>query len=82
MRLPQGWSMTVPEGVDLKQDWGEYHSTYKFSAGTFTAERTFIIHKNKVPLNRWEDFQAFRRAMHEDWARQILISPKSKSADR
>jgi hypothetical protein len=28
-----------------------------------------------VPLDDWDKYLAFRRAMYEDWSREVLISP-------
>jgi Domain of Unknown Function with PDB structure (DUF3857)/Transglutaminase-like superfamily len=80
MRLPAGWSMTPPRNADIKEDWGEYFSNYSFSGGVFTAERCLIVKKTKVPLNQWEQYLAFRRAMFEDENRQTLIAPPRSSA--
>ncbi len=80
MRLPVGWSMTPPKNVDIKEDWGEYFSTYSFAGGVFTAERCLIVKKTKVPLDQWEQYLAFRRAMFEDGNRQELIAPSRSTA--
>jgi hypothetical protein len=75
MQLPAGWTMTAPKDVDITEDWLEYHAKYSFKDGTFTAERTAVVKKTKVPLDQWEKYLAFRRAMSEDENRQVLISP-------
>ena len=80
IQLPPGWSMTPPRNTNLKEDWGEYSSTYQFAGGVFTAERVFIVKKTKVPLDQWDQYLAFRRAMHEDWSRQALIAPYKTQA--
>ena len=75
MELPNGWTMTVPQNVDLKEDWIEYHAAYSFKDGVFTADRVARIKKTKVPLEDWEKYLALRRAMFEDMNHQTLISP-------
>ncbi len=75
MQLPKGWTMTAPRDVDLKEDWLEYHAKYSFKDGTFTAERVAVVKKTKVPLDQWEKYLAFRRAMFEDWNHQTLLEP-------
>lgn len=79
MQLPVGWSMSPPRNTDIKEDWGEYFSTYSFSGGIFTAERCLIVKKTKVPLDQWEQYLAFRRAIFEDENRQTLIAPSRSS---
>ena len=80
VQLPVGWSMTPPRNTDVKEDWGEYFSTYSFSGGIFTAERCLIVKKTKAPLDQWEQYLAFRRAIFEDENRQTLIAPTRSSA--
>jgi hypothetical protein len=75
VQLPAGWFMVRPKDVDLDEAWAEYHSTYGFSNGIFTVERRLVIKKNKVPLDDWERYLAFRRGLGEDWNTQVLISP-------
>jgi hypothetical protein len=75
MQLPDGWSMVPPKDVDLNEDWLEYYAKYSFKDGIFTAERTAIVKKTKVPLEQWEKYLAIRRGMFDDWNHQTLISP-------
>jgi len=75
MELPTGWSMVPPKDFDLKEDWLEYHAKYSFKNGIFTADRSILVKKTKIPLEQWEKYLAFRRGMFEDWNQQTLISP-------
>jgi hypothetical protein len=75
LRLPQGWTMTPPQDVEIKEDWLEYHATYSLKNGVFTAERSMVVKKPEVPLSQWERYLAFRRGMFDDWSRQVLIRP-------
>jgi Domain of Unknown Function with PDB structure (DUF3857)/Transglutaminase-like superfamily len=76
---PPGWSITTPQNVDLKEDWGEYKSIYKLKDGALLTERRMIIRRNKVPLDQWDEYLAFRRAMYQDWTQQSYISPLKAS---
>jgi Domain of Unknown Function with PDB structure (DUF3857)/Transglutaminase-like superfamily len=76
---PPGWSITTPQNVDLKEDWGEYKSIYKLKDGALFTERRLIIRRNKVPLDQWDEYLAFRRAMYQDWTQQSYISPLKAS---
>jgi len=75
MQLPKGWSMVEPPHVDLKEDWLEYHSSYSFKDGVFTANRSLRIKKSNLALDDWERYLTFRRAMYDDLNHQTLISP-------
>jgi hypothetical protein len=80
IQLPKDWTTIPPKGVDLKEDWAEYHSSYSLRGGTLTAERRLIVKKTKVSLDQWEKYLAFRRGMYDDESSQILISPPRSRA--
>ncbi len=73
VQLPKGWSLFPLSAADIKEDWAEYHSTYKLTEGTFTAERRVLIKKSKVPLDQWNKYLTFRRAMYDDEVRMTPI---------
>ncbi|HVC47422.1 MAG TPA: DUF3857 domain-containing protein [Terracidiphilus sp.] len=73
--LPPGWTMDPRKGVDLVQDWAEYHSTYTFKDGTYTADRRLVIKKDKVPLADWDKYLDFRRAIYEDESWTTSLTP-------
>jgi hypothetical protein len=66
VQLPQGWTAFVPAGIDLTEDWAEYHSSYSFANGVFSAERKLVTKKDKIPLADWEKYRAFREAIYAD----------------
>jgi hypothetical protein len=72
--LPTGWHLFPPQGIDLNEDWAEYHSKYSFVNGTFTAERRLVFKKEKVPLADWDKYLRFREAIYGDVSRMSGIS--------
>jgi hypothetical protein len=66
VQMAPGWVVTTPIGIDLKEDWAEYHSSYNFANGTFTAERKLVMKKDKIPLADWDKYRAFREAIYTD----------------
>lgn len=73
VQLPAGW-MTYPlAGVNVTEDWAEYHSTYAFADGKFTAKRQLVVKKDKVPLEQWDKYIAFRRAVFDDEVRMLPL---------
>ncbi|HEY2472595.1 MAG TPA: DUF3857 and transglutaminase domain-containing protein [Terracidiphilus sp.] len=74
IQLPKGWSAFPPQNTNLVEDWAEYHSSYSFKDGKFSAERRLITKKNKVPLDQWDKYLAFRRAIFEDEVRMTPIA--------
>ncbi len=81
VQLPAGWSMVPKSGIDLTEDWAEYHSTYSFKDGAYSAERRMVMKKDKVPLAQWDKYLDFRRAVYQDEANSTpLIAPSTASA--
>ena len=79
--LPKGWSLVPQQGIDLKQDWAEYHSTYGLKDGVFSAERRIVLKKNKVPLDDWDKYLNFRRAVYADEVQTTYLMSSNSSAD-
>ena len=76
VQLPAGWLLYPPAGADMVEDWAEYHSKYVFESGKFTAERRLVIKKDKVPLDDWEKYLDFRRAIFTDEVKMMpLVDP-------
>jgi hypothetical protein len=75
LRLPPGWTITLPKDVAINEDWLEYRAAYSFRNGVFTAERSLVVKKQEIPLDQWDRYLAFRRDMFEDWSREALIHP-------
>jgi transglutaminase-like putative cysteine protease len=73
--LPKDWTATLPPRVDLVEDWAEYHAQYSVNDGALPVLRTMLIKKDHVPLEDWDRFLAFRRAMFVDENHQSLIAP-------
>jgi transglutaminase-like putative cysteine protease len=66
VQLPKGWTMVPGKETTLKEDWAEYHSSYSLKDGVFAAERELTITKTKIPLDQWDKYLAFRRAIYAD----------------
>jgi len=66
VQLPKGWSMSQPKETTLREDWAEYHSTYSVKDGIFKAERRLTLKKLKIPLDDWDKYLSFRRAIFAD----------------
>ncbi|HUN84759.1 MAG TPA: DUF3857 domain-containing protein [Terracidiphilus sp.] len=73
VQLPAGWTLIPQTNVDLNETWAEYHATYSFKNGTYSAERRLVTKENKIPLNQWDRYLAFRRAIYEDEVRTTPI---------
>ncbi len=75
--IPPKYTVHLPIGVEVKRDYAQYGSTYKFEAGQVTALRTLKLLSPELPVARREDYSAFRRAVAADEAQQISLDNKS-----
>ncbi len=75
--IPPKYTVHLPIGVEVKRDYAEYGSSYKFEAGQLTAVRTLKLLTRELPVARREDYAAFRRAVEADEAQEVLLDNKS-----
>jgi tetratricopeptide (TPR) repeat protein/transglutaminase-like putative cysteine protease len=77
VELPPGFSMIAPSPVNLVKPYAEYHSTSVVEDGVLTSSRQFLIKKDKVALDDWDDFRKFGKAIADD---EYNFIPLSSSA--
>ena len=65
MKLPEGWSVELPEAVHQKQSYATYDVTYKFDHGTVEVERRVTILQKKVPAKDWKAYKKFLDAVYD-----------------
>jgi tetratricopeptide (TPR) repeat protein/transglutaminase-like putative cysteine protease len=75
--VPPKYTVHLPIGVEVKRDYAQYASGYKFDAGQLTAMRTLKLLSRELPVTRREDYAAFRRAIAADEAQEIALDNKS-----
>jgi len=81
VELPKGWIVELADGISLKEDWAEFKSTYGFKDDVFTGERRLIVKKTEVPLDQWDKYLAFRRAIYADEVRTMRLINLSAGAE-
>ena len=77
LTLPAKYGVRLPLGVDVKRDYAEYHSSYKFEAGQLIAIRKMQIALLEIPYERRDDYASFRRTVEADQAQTIVLDNKS-----
>jgi tetratricopeptide (TPR) repeat protein len=77
VELPAGYSMIAPSPVNLVKPYAEYHSTSVVEDGVLTSSRQFLIKKDEVALDDWDDFRKFGKAVADD---EYNFIPLSSSA--
>jgi tetratricopeptide (TPR) repeat protein/transglutaminase-like putative cysteine protease len=75
--VPPKYTVHLPIGVEVKRDYAEYSSSYKFDGGQLTAVRILKVLNKELPVTRREDYAAFRRAVAADAAQQISLGNQS-----
>ena len=82
VELPAGYTLMPPKAVDIVRDFAEYHATYAFDHGVFTAERKLVIKKQFVEVAAWDEYRSFGSAVSDDENNYItLVSGKSTAVD-
>jgi len=75
--IPPKYGARLPIGVDVKRDYAEYHSGYKFENGQLTATRKLQTLLTQIPYERREEYAAFRRTVEADQAQSVTLDNKS-----
>ncbi len=75
--IPSKYGVRVPLGVDVKRDYAEYHSNYKFEGGQLIASRKAQVLQSQIPYERRDDYEAFRRTVEADQAQVVTLDNKS-----
>ena len=75
--IPPKYGVRLPIGVDVKRDYAEYHSSYKFEDGQLTDARKLQTLLSEIPYERREEYAAFRRTIEADQAQSVTLENKS-----
>ena len=73
MELPKGYSPELPAAVDLKEDFAEYHSSYSVKDGILTADRILVVKLREVPVENYETYKRFAKAVADDYALYVAL---------
>jgi tetratricopeptide (TPR) repeat protein/transglutaminase-like putative cysteine protease len=77
LTIPPKYVVHLPIGVEVRRDYAEFNSTYKFEGGQLTSVRVLKLLSGELPVARREDYAAFRRAVAADAAQEISLDNKS-----
>lgn len=80
MELPKGYSPELPAAVDLKEDFAEYHSSYSVKDGVLTADRILVVKLREVPVDNYETYKRFAKAVGDDYALNVALRSGDASA--
>jgi hypothetical protein len=64
--FPKGYSPELPGKVDLKEDFAEYHASSAVKNGVLITQRRFVAKLSEIPLNDYETYKKFAKAVGDD----------------
>ncbi len=74
IELPKGFVPALPDPVDLKSDFADYHSSYIFKAGVLTVERDLSVKVREIPAAGRADYRKFQKGVSGDETQMIALS--------
>jgi hypothetical protein len=75
LRLPEGTTVQTPAATSVARDYATFASKYDGHLNTVTASRHIDFLKREIPSDRAADYNAFLRAVQNDQAQAIVLSP-------
>ena len=78
--LPAGYTPRLPDQVELKNDFGEYDSTYSYAEGTLHARHKLVINAARISKAKFDEYRDFYKAVNEDEGRFITFRSTQQGA--
>jgi tetratricopeptide (TPR) repeat protein len=79
IELPLGYRPTLPQNVDLKYDFAEYHSSYTQDHGVLFAKRQLLTKLREVPVAELDDYRSFVKNLQNDVNTYVYASAAGES---
>ena len=67
-------TIQLPTGVDLSEPWADFHSKYSAQGKTLAITRHVQIKQSRVPLDQWEKYKNFAKAVDDDHDSWIVLT--------
>ena len=67
-------------GLDLKEDFAEYHVSHQLKRGVLHSERQLIVKLREVPVSEYEAYKKFRKAVLDNYGTYIALAPTNSPA--
>jgi hypothetical protein len=75
LKLPEGTTVQTPAATSVARDYATFASKYDGHLNTVTVSRHINFLKREIPVERAADYNAFLRAVQNDQAQVIVLSP-------
>jgi tetratricopeptide (TPR) repeat protein len=81
VELPKGYNPQLPAKVDLVEQFAEYHASYKMKDGALQVERRASVKLREVPVDDFETYKKFRKAIDEDFQIYVAVYTGGSTPD-
>jgi len=75
LKLPEGTTVQTPAATSVARDYATFASKYDGHLNTLTASRHINFVMREIPIERTTDYNAFFRAVQNDQAQMLVLSP-------
>ena len=76
MKLPEGWTVVLPEPVHVKSKYATLDETYRFEKGVLYGQRKVEVFEDRVPFAEWKEYQKFAEAANLGDETYIQMVPR------
>ncbi|HEY3926859.1 MAG TPA: DUF3857 domain-containing protein [Candidatus Koribacter sp.] len=85
--LPSGYTLQVPQDVDVVEPFAEFHEKSEFKDGALITTRRVVVKKPEVSLSDWDALKKFSKSISDQDYRMIPVygvvaGLNAKSVDR
>jgi len=75
LKLPEGTTVQTPAATSVARDYATFASKYDGHLNTLTASRRINFVMREIPIERVTDYNTFSRAVQNDQAQMLVLSP-------
>lgn len=80
IELPKGYSPQLPPAVNVSEKFADYSASYEMKEGVLIASRKLVVKEHEIPVDKFEQFKSFRKAVSDDSDQWIVLS-SARSTD-
>ena len=81
VELPKGYRPELPPVVELKSEFADYHARSEDKDGKLVTTRILTIKLDQVPIDKYDEYKKFKKAIDNDHDRQISLFSSTESFD-
>jgi tetratricopeptide (TPR) repeat protein len=74
---PTRYTPEIPIGVDVKEDFAEYHASHHVKDGVLISERDLVVKALEVPTAEFDAYKKFTKVVNDDYGAFIALSSRN-----